>query len=184
MLTQADVETGRGHALPNPEPATTDDIVAAVFRDHAATLRGVALRSTRDPELAEDVTQEAFLRLFIEARAGRMPDNVRAWLYRTSANLIVTRARKAAVARRKAPCLARFDGPAQPDAIALLNEERDELDAVMATLPPAHRIALVMAADGATGEEIADRLGRTHGATRTLLTRARGRLRVATMEAA
>ena len=78
-------------------------------------------------ELAEDETQEAFLRLFTEVQAGRIPDNVRAWLYRASANLVVSRARRAAVARRFAPSLVRFDGPAQPDALAVLSEEQEEV---------------------------------------------------------
>jgi RNA polymerase sigma factor (sigma-70 family) len=159
------------------------EMIAAAFHDHSAAIHGTALRSTRDPELAADVTQEAFLRLVVEAQAGRCPENIGAWLYRTSANLIVSRARRAAVARRLAPRLVRTDGPAQPDAIAVLHEDHHELQVALATLPVAARVALLMAAHGATGEEIARHLGRSHGATRTLLSRARGRLRTATIEA-
>jgi RNA polymerase sigma-70 factor (ECF subfamily) len=179
------------HADPGPSLAAAPvsftrpaigDVVADAFRDHSAKIRGVALRSTRDPELAADVTQEAFLRLFVEAQAGRIPDNISAWLYKTSSNLIVTRARRAAVARRLAPRLLRLDAPAEPDTIAVMQEQHHELHAALATLSATDRVALLMSADGATGEEIAHHLGRTHGATRTLLTRARGRLRSATME--
>ena len=159
------------------------ETIAAAFHDHSAAIHGTALRSTLDPELAADVTQEAFLRLVVEAQAGRCPENIGAWLYRTSANLIVSRARRAVVARRLAPRLVRTDGPAQPDAIAVLREEHHELQVALATLPVAARVALLMAAHGATGEEIARHLGRSHGATRTLLSRARGRLRTATIEA-
>ena len=160
------------------------EVVAAAFRDHAGAVQGVALRTTHDPELAADVTQEAFLRLLVEAQAGRIPDNVGAWLFRTSANLIVSRARRAAVARQHAPKLVRYDGPAEPDHIAVLREERNELRLALASLSATDRIALLMAAEGATGEEIACHLGRSHGATRTLLSRARGRLRTATLAAA
>jgi RNA polymerase sigma factor (sigma-70 family) len=163
------------------DPSVIGEAIAAAFRDHSAAIQGAALRSTRDPELAADVTQEAFLRLVAEAQAGRFPDNVRAWLYRTSANLIVSRARHEAVARRHAPRLARFDGPAEPDAIAVLQEQRQELCVALATLSSADRAALLLAAHGATGEEIARHLGRSHAATRTLLSRARGRLRSATL---
>lgn len=163
------------------EPSEISEIIAAAFRDHSAAIHGTALRSTRDPELAADVTQEAFLRLVVEAQADRLPDNICGWLYRTSANLIVSRARRAAVARRLAPRLVRFDGPAEPDAIAVLQEQHHELQVAMATLSAADREALLMAAHGATGEEIARHLGRSHGATRTLLSRARGRLRTATV---
>ena len=81
--------------------APFEDGVAAAFRDHSASIERLALRSTRDPELAADVTQEAFLRLVIEAREGRFPDNVGGWLYRTSANLIVSHARHSAVERAR-----------------------------------------------------------------------------------
>jgi RNA polymerase sigma factor (sigma-70 family) len=179
MLARTDLDASLARLPGAPASVAVGDVVSAAFLAHSASVQGVALRSTRDPELAADVTQEAFLRLFVEAQAGRLPENVGAWLYRTSANLIVTRARRTAVARRHAPNLVRFDGPAQPDAIAILHEDRDELHLALASLPPAHRVALVMAADGATGVEIARRLGRSHNATRTLLTRARGRLRTA-----
>ena len=152
------------------------------FRDHAGAVRGKALQMTRDPEVAADVTQEAFLRLFVEAQAGRLPDNVGAWLYRTSANLIVSRARHAAVEHRFAPRLVRYDGPAEPDAIAVLQEQRQELHAALATLSATDRAALLMAAHGASGPEIARHIGRSHVATRTILSRARRRLRTATVD--
>ena len=168
----------------NCAPAATSEVIAAAFRDHSAAIYGTALRSTRDPEIAADVTQEAFLRLVVEAQAGRLPDNVGGWLYRTSSNLIISRARRAAVAQRLAPRLVRFDGPAQPEAVAVLAEQQAELRIALATLPAADRVALLMAAQGATGEEIARHLGRSHAATRTLLSRARGRLRSAALELA
>jgi RNA polymerase sigma factor (sigma-70 family) len=151
--------------------------VAAAYDTHAASIYGLALRATRDPELAADITQEAFLRLLTESQRGRYPDNVGGWLYRTSSNLIISRARRASVARRFAPRLVQRDEPSGPDAIVLGNEQHRELGAALATLSVADRVALVMAAQGATGEEIARHLGRSHSATRTLLTRARVRLR-------
>lgn len=161
------------------EAASMSERIAAAFRDHSGALHGTALRSTRDPELAADVTQEAFLRLVAEAQAGRFPDNVGGWLYRTSANLIISRARRTAVARRFAPRLLRFDTPAEPGQVAILHEEQDDLGRALATLRPIERLALLMAANGATGVEIANHLGRTDGATRTLLCRARRQLRAA-----
>ena len=156
--------------------------IESSFRDHADAIRGKALQMTRDPELASDVTQEAFLRLFVEAEAGRMPDNVRAWLYRTSANLIISRARRGAVAQRMAPRLVRDDEPARPEAIAVLRETRAEVRGVLASLPVTDRTALLLAAHGATGQEIAGSLGLSHTAARARLHRARGRFRTATLE--
>jgi RNA polymerase sigma factor (sigma-70 family) len=158
---------------------TADEVISAAFRDHAAAVRGTALRSTRDPELAADVTQEAFLRLIVEVQAGRLPISVGAWLYRTSANLIVSRARRESVARRLASRLASADGPSQPDGIVVMREDGDELRVALAMVSAADWAVLLMAAHGASGAEMAHHVGRSHGATRTLLSRARGRLRVA-----
>jgi RNA polymerase sigma factor (sigma-70 family) len=158
-------------------------LMAAAYDDHSSAIYGLALRATRDPELAADVTQEAFLRLLAEGERGRFPDNIGGWLYRTSSNLVISRARRASVARRFAPRLLQRDEPDRPDAIAVGNEQRRELHAALATLSVADRVALVLAAQGATGEEIAGHLGRSAGATRTHLTRARARLRVAILRA-
>jgi DNA-directed RNA polymerase specialized sigma24 family protein len=61
----------------------------------------------------------------------------------------------------------------------VLEERHTELRVALATLPAPDRVALLMAAHGATGEEIARHLGRSHAATRTLLSRARAHLRTA-----
>jgi RNA polymerase sigma factor (sigma-70 family) len=135
------------------------------------------LGATRDPELAADITQDAFLRLLNEVRAGRYPDNPGAWLYRTASNLVVSRARRTAVARRFAPRLVRHDDVPSPERIALERERSRDMERVLATLPMVERAALLMAAQGLSGEEIAAHLGKTHGAARTLLFRARTRLR-------
>jgi RNA polymerase sigma-70 factor (ECF subfamily) len=163
-------------------PAHVAASLAVAYDRHASAVYGMALRSTRDPELAADVTQEAFLRLMVEVQHGRGPDNVGAWLYRASSNLIVSRARRAAVARRFAPRLLRRDTPDQPEDVALGNERQGHLEYALASLSVSDRIALLMAAQGATGAEIAAHLGRSHGATRTLLVRARRRLRDAMVE--
>ena len=162
---------------------TLGAVITAAYETHASSVYGLALRSTRDPDIAADITQEAFLRLLTEGQRGRLPDNVGGWLYRTSSNLIVSRARRATVARRFMPRLLSHDEPDGPEAIAVGNEGHRDLDAALATLSAADRMALVMSAQGASGKEIAGHLGRTQAATRTHLTRARTRLRAAVLRA-
>src|SRR5215211_4492638 len=67
---------------------------ASAFEAYSGELFSFLRRGTRDQAAAEDLLQDAFLRLAQEIAAGRSPDNVRAWLYRVAANLIISRARR------------------------------------------------------------------------------------------
>jgi RNA polymerase sigma-70 factor (ECF subfamily) len=59
--------------------------IADLFRRHAAELAGF-LRARKGAPDAEDLVQDSFVRL-LQANAAEAPDNPRAWLYRTGANL-------------------------------------------------------------------------------------------------
>jgi RNA polymerase sigma-70 factor (ECF subfamily) len=157
--------------------ATVVAFVADAFDAHEASIFGLLLAVAGDREIAAEATQEAFLRLFTEARRGRFPERPGAWLYRTGVNLVISRARRNAVARRFAPRLVSRDSGSDPEAAALEHERSTAMRDVLRTLTPIERAALVMSAQGVTGEEIAASLGKSHGATRTLLSRARMRLR-------
>jgi len=175
-----DIEPARGpvvSAFGRRRDTDVSAFIAEAYDTHESSIYGMLLALTRDPELAADMTQEAFLRLVREAQAGRFPERPGAWLYRTGANLVVSRARRDSVARRFAPRLVSREGPADPETLTLQRERSRAMHEVLAALPLVERIALVMAAQGQTGEQIAAHLGKSHGATRTLLSRARARLR-------
>ena len=74
--------------------------MVTAWTDHHAEVYAFLVRTTRDPEVAEDLLSEAYLRLTREVRAGRAPDNTRAWLYRVGANLAVSRGRRLSAAFR------------------------------------------------------------------------------------
>jgi RNA polymerase sigma-70 factor (ECF subfamily) len=152
-------------------------IVEAAWADHAAGLQAYLTSLTRDPTTAEDVAQEAFLRLTREVGAGRTPDNIGGWLHRVATNVAMSRARHNQVVDRYAPTL--FDrrvGDSPEDEV--LRHERDrQIRDALAVLSETDRAAVWMAAEGYGGPEIARALARTQAATRTLLCRARTRLR-------
>jgi RNA polymerase sigma-70 factor (ECF subfamily) len=135
------------------------------------------VRACRDPGTAEDLVQEAFLRLMIEIGGNRTPDNIRAWLHRVIANLAVSLGRRATVSQRFAGAVWSHDQPATPESIALDDERRADLASALQALPDRARAALVLAASGYSGTEIAAAIGRTDCATRTLMCRARLELR-------
>lgn len=173
LVTMADFDAP---ALAADRPDAAAEVSLAYDR-HAAELHSFALRACRDREAAEDVVHEAFLRLMVEIQAGRGPDNSRAWLYRVAANLVASRGRRATVAQRWLGFFAATEGPREPEPIFLDMERRSTLEAVLAELSTDARTALLLAAQGFRGDEVAAAIGRSEAATRTLMCRARGRLR-------
>lgn len=170
------------YADPAPRPS---DLVAATYDAHQRELFSFALRTSRDPEVAEDLVHESFLRLIVEVEAGREPTNVRAWLYRVIANLAVSRARRAAVAQKQLGELLDRRTEGGPEPQFLEQERRSDLDLVLAELGEDARTALLMAANGFSGLEIAEAIGRSANATRSMMCRARLQLRerLSSMEA-
>ena len=149
------------------------DVVTMAYDEHERALYGFALGLTRSGTTAEDLVQESYLRLVREVRAGRTPDNVRAWLYRVCANLATSRGRRASVATRYLPFLVSREVGETPEARHLRLELGVELSAALAELTHDERTGLLLSAGGFHGPEIAEIIGRSHGATRTMLTRAR-----------
>lgn len=156
---------------------TTSQRVGLAYDLHQRELYSFALRSSRDQEIAEDLVHEAFIRLIVEVEAGRDPLNVRAWLYRVVANLNVSRARRAAVAQKQAGELIDRGVAPGPEPIYLDLERRTAIDDALNDLGEDARTALLMAANGFSGMEIAEAIGRTGLATRALMCRARLQLR-------
>lgn len=166
------------HAGAGLEPAArTGEFVATIYDAHQRELFSFALRSCRDRNVAEDLVHESFVRLIVEVEAGREPANARAWLYRVIANLAVSRGRRATVAQRQLGELVDRGTQPGPEPLFLENERRSDLEAILAELGTDARTALLMAANGFSGIEIAEAIGRSANATRSMMCRARLQLR-------
>ena len=153
-------------------PAHVDHAPADDFADFYevtyARLVGVLSRVCDGREDAEEVVQEAFVRL-----VGRWPqvsryDDPEAWVRSVAFRLATSRWRKR---RAGAAALLRL-GPAAhvhpPDV------DRVTVDAVLAPLSPAHRAVLVLHyAVGLSVDEIAGELGVALGTVKSRLSRAR-----------
>jgi RNA polymerase sigma factor (sigma-70 family) len=153
------------------------DFVMAAYDANQRRLTSFAYALTRDADAADDLVQETFLRLVKEHAAGREPDNVTAWLYRVCSNLATSRGRRTVVARRFLERRPAEETEVAAEIEILRHEISDSLLAALTILPDDARTALVMAAQGFSGREIADALGRTETSTRTMMFRARERLR-------
>src|SRR5262249_23656155 len=132
-------------------------------------LYSFALAVTRDAAAAEDIVQEAFLRLVREARSGRYPDSARAWLYRVVVNLARSRARRRLVADpgRGWSGTRETAGSREDDLVG--REAGAPPREAVGKLPADARMAFLLASEGHSGQEVAALIGRSEGATRTLL---------------
>jgi DNA-directed RNA polymerase specialized sigma24 family protein len=113
----------------------------------------------------------------METAAGRTPDDMGAWLHRVAHNLAMSRGRRLSVADRRRAELAVPDQPHSPEHLALASERDHEVKEAVSDLQAVHRYALMMAAMGYGGIDIARSIGRTEAATRTMLCRARAKVR-------
>ena len=124
---------------------------------------------------AEDITQEAFLRLFERWETVAKMDNPEGYLHRVAMNQFRSRYRRAAVKLRRAVAI----GPAR-DVFAEV-DDRDLALRTLGSLPPRQRAALVLTeALGYSGEEAGRLLGIKATTVWALMHQARAAL--ATME--
>jgi RNA polymerase sigma-70 factor (ECF subfamily) len=131
-------ETVRVALSPTDEASRASLDFEAFFRhEHERLFRALWLL-TRNRQEAEEVMQDAFLRLWERwDRVGMRPDPV-AYLYRTAMNVWRSRLRRAAVAARKT---LRRDRPV--DDLAEI-EGRDAVVRALAGLPARQRAAIVL----------------------------------------
>ena len=151
--------------------------VTTAFERYHPSIVGSLTRAVHDHDLAEDLAAEAFARLARAAADGWSPDDPRAWLHRVALNLVADDARRSRRARAYAPRLVDTSVPDGPEESAVHREEVRRLRRALRSLPEDQQAALTLAAVGWSSREIGIRLGRTDVGVRTILCRARRRLR-------
>lgn len=154
------------------ERAQRGDVPAfeRLYRQYAGRVNGLCLRMARDPDLAEDCTQETFIKAWkalpkFEARSG-----FGTWLHRIAVNVVLEKRR--APAEREIPVEDTTDyaEPLVFDAPL----ETAELEAIVASLPTGARDVLVLCGiHGYDHAEAADMLGIAVGTCKAQLHRAR-----------
>ena len=172
----------RASAEPTETAGPTDiaepDLTALV-RDYSGLLYRVALSVLRNPAEAEDVVQDAFLRILQRRHSLAAVIDIRPWLVRIAWNLALDRVRRARPSQLDdlfAAGLVSADLPAD-QALAEAGQIKQVLCA-MERLPKKERQALLLSAmDELSTAEIGDILGRSESSVRSLLFRARAHLR-------
>ena len=164
--------TGSQFELGHPAPQAGPPSFERFFEDHhAALFRGLWLVSGNRQE-AEEIMQDAFLRLWERWDRVAAMTNPRGYLYRTGMNVFRSRARRARIAIMKT-----FSPSAKADPI-LTVDERDALVRHLGEIPPRQRAAIVLVdALGFTSDEAATAMSIRPSTVRVLVARARETLR-------
>jgi RNA polymerase sigma-70 factor (ECF subfamily) len=159
---------------------TAGIFVEELFARHHNEIYAYLIRMIRDPELAADLTQDAFIKAYKAYDSLEKPENARAWLYQIAHRVALDHIRRGKIVRFL-PWTGESRGAA-PSAEHLVMETRlsGDLQRALARIPERQRAALLLAElHDLTGLELAAALGVSHVAARALLTRARESLRQA-----
>jgi RNA polymerase sigma-70 factor (ECF subfamily) len=154
--------------------------VKDLLHEYVPRVYRFALRLTRDPHAADDLTQEAFLRAWRQRRSLRHPEALRVWLFRITANLWRDQLRRGKLrVARAGPLPADYVGGARTTEQRLNDQEdlRRALE-VMEALPDRQREVLHLSAcEGLSAADVSLVLGISADAVKANLCLARKRLR-------
>jgi RNA polymerase sigma-70 factor (ECF subfamily) len=146
-----------------------------LYRTHAGRVYGLCLRMVRDTALAEDFTQETFVRAWRALDRFEARSRVSTWLHRIAVNVILEQRRK-----RGAPVDFVEDPLMDAEESAVFDSpvEESELERAIAGLPPGARDVLTLCGIyGYAHGEAAEMLGVAEGTCKAQLHRARALLR-------
>lgn len=142
----------------------------ALMTAHEQQAHRLALGMLGDPDAAQDVTQEAFIKAYHALPRFQFRASFGTWLHRIVVNLCISRIRK----ERRQTWLSLNDfsqrlrsSTGEPARNLFRRELADRIDAAVALLPPKQRAVFVMRhQEGLSYTEIAGILKRSEGGVR------------------
>ena len=170
QATTAPTNEPAGAASPEGPPLDFE----ALFQTYFRPLSSFLYRMVGDYQLAQDLTQDCFVKLHLAMKAGQPLANVRAWLYRVATNAALDERRR----RKRIAWLPLLSGGERSEPEYQDPEDqvvlRDHLQQVLAGISPNLSVCLLLHLHhGFSHDEIAAILGISSGAARTRLQRAR-----------
>jgi len=170
----------KGAVWPSDAASTFRGEVTALFNVHFRRLHRFLNRLSADSELAADLAQEAFVKLY---RRGSLPDAPEAWLISVAMNLL-RNMQSGRVRRRRLLTITRgerahSDGPPLPDDALESADVRRRVRAVLDSLPERDRHLLLLRAEGYSYRDLARSLQLNEGSVGVLLARAKRAFREA-----
>jgi len=141
-------------------------------------------RCGRDPELAEELTQQAFVEAVRSRARFRGQSDAMTWVIGIARHKLVDHFRRAERDRRRhAALVARDFAQTEPAVLSSLTRP-DEIDEALAAVTPIQRAVLILHyIDRLPVREVARSIGKSEAATASLLARGRYSFRLAFQEA-
>lgn len=156
-----------------------------IYRLHSRYVHMQARRVLSDAHRAEDIAQEAFLRLVRQLLSGDAPIRLRAWLHRTTTNLAIDEHRRNRTQQQYQEQASPIDelqraldrqDSGHPERMAEQGEVRAVIARVIELLPPRYRRILALRElEGLDYPSIGRAMGLSVSAVESLLFRARRR---------
>jgi RNA polymerase sigma-70 factor (ECF subfamily) len=161
-----------------------------LYQRHSRRIFYLCYRMVNDIDLAEDLTQEAFVHAFRRLRTFRQESRFTTWMHRIAVNTVLMFIRKRNSSIRECPLDPAFGTEEEPpfegqtygkaDDVLTMTTDRVALQRAIEDLPPGYRLTLVLHdIHGYEHQEIAEIFGCTTGNTKSQLHKARLRLRAA-----
>lgn len=164
----------------NPEQnkATATDscaAVAPVFLAYEAQLKGFVQKQVKDREVAEDILQQLYLKLYKNCEQLQEVHNLKSWLYQITRNTVYDFFRENS--RRQS-----LDAGADLLAEELPEQTRQEVEALVepliSLLPPLYAEPLRLSElEGISQKEIAERMGISYSGAKSRIQRGREQLK-------
>jgi RNA polymerase sigma-70 factor (sigma-E family) len=167
--------------IPKAEAAAADphELVTELFRREASSLVRLARLFTDDRTAAEDIVQEAFVRLYRSAHRIRDPDRAAPYLRSIVLNLARDHNRRGLMSLRHHEALTPEGSPDAPEDRILVDAEQARVIEALRSLSPRQRDCLVLRFYlELSGPEIAETLRISVDSVKTHMRRGMGALRL------
>jgi RNA polymerase sigma-70 factor, ECF subfamily len=165
--------------LPDTAKETADSIVLRAYEDAREDVYYYVVTLGLTPSQAQDVAQEAFLKLYMQLRDGEEIRSLRGWLFRVAHNDALKLKAKDRRLSEIGPAIEVVSQAVGVDKQMLQEESRRKLSEAIADLSPQQRQVLQLRAAGLRYREIAETVGIGVSTVNEFMRRAVARLKKA-----
>lgn len=151
-----------------------------LYQQYARVMYGICLRYSSDTDMAQDLLQDGFIKVFANISSFEGKGSFEGWMKRVFVNLALEAIRKDKIKKQYIEDIENISGDEIADAD--LNKEEDELSesvlmSFIQDLPPGYRSVFnLYAIEDYSHKEISEMLGIAEGTSRSQYIRARSLL--------